>query len=170
MVFANNKYPTRIVDTMLLQTERLSENQIIPLLQKNNPLVWEGLYDKYAPAMFGLICNLTDDKKLAEEIFTNAFLQLKQRQILLKIKYALYPALLRYTYSFTTNHLKKIGINTKTLKLPEGTELIHLLTTQCNSLSQAAFFLKISLPDAKEKLFTEFLSLQKHECSFKKKN
>ncbi len=155
---------------MLLQTERLSENQIILLFQKNNPLVWEGLYDKYAPAMCGLICNLTDDKKLAEEIFTNAFLHLKQRQILLKIKHALCPALLRYTYSFTTTHLKKIGIIPKTLKLPEGTELIHLLTTQCNSLSHAAFFLKISLPEAKEKLHIEFLSLQKQGCSCKKKN
>jgi len=61
---------------MPLQSEILSGNQIVVVLQENNPLAWEHLYDKYALAMYGLICNLTEDKLLAEEIFMNAFLEL----------------------------------------------------------------------------------------------
>jgi|GEM_PF-3040018 len=67
---------------MSLPSEKISEKNIIAMLQANNPLPWVNLYDKYASAMFGLICNLTEDKLLAEEIFVNAFRELKQKQIL----------------------------------------------------------------------------------------
>lgn len=144
---------------MLLPSEILPENKIIVMLQENNPLVWGHLHDKYAPAMYGLICNLTADKLLAEEIFMNAFLELKQKQTLSKINYALLPIILRYTYSYANKHLKKIRIPPNIFHPLQETKLIHLLTTQCNSLKEAATILNITVKEAKKKLRVEFLNL-----------
>ncbi|REG94337.1 RNA polymerase sigma factor [Algoriphagus antarcticus] len=146
---------------MPLQNNIVSEKEIIGMLQENNPVAWRKLYDKYASAMYGLIYNLTKDKLLAEEIFMGAFLDLKQKQILSKTKYAFCPAILRYTYSYTTNHLKEIGIPPKNLNPPKEAELVHLLTTQCNSLNEAASILNISLKEAKKRLHFEFSNLRR---------
>jgi len=145
---------------MPLQSEILSGNQIVVVLQENNPLAWEHLYDKYALAMYGLICNLTEDKLLAEEIFMNAFLELKQKQTLSKIEYALLPVIFRHTYCFTINHLKTIRISPKTLNPPKEAEVIHLLTTRCNSLNEAASILNITAEETKKRLRVEFLNLR----------
>jgi hypothetical protein len=145
---------------MSLQNEVVSEKQIIVMLQENNPLAWVNLYDKYGSAMYGLIFGLTEDKPLAEEIFTKAFLELKQKQILSKIKFALCAIILRYTYSYTTAHLKKLGITPKKLNSPKEVELIHLLTTQCNSLNEAASILNITVRETKKRLHTAFLNLR----------
>ena len=145
---------------MSLQSELGFEKRIMSMLQDNNPLAWENLYDKYATAMYGLIYNLTENKVLAEEIFKNVFLELKQKQVLLKAECSLYPTIIRYTYSYTTNHLKEIGINPKTLDSPKETQLIYLLTTKCNSLSEVASILNISVIDAKKRLQDEFVKLR----------
>ncbi len=147
--------------TMPLQSEILSGNQIIVMLEENNPLAWGHLYDKYAPAMYGLIYNLTKDKILAEEIFMSAFLELKQKQTLSKIKYALLPIILRHTYSYTTKHLRKIRVTPKILNPPKEAQVIHLLTTQCISLNEAASILNITEKETKERLHVEFLNLRR---------
>ena len=143
------------------QSEILSEKQIITMFQENNPLAWRSLYVKYAAAMYGLICSLTDDKLLAEQIFINAFIQLKEQGTLLKIKYALCAILFRHTYSYAITNLKQVGINPKTLNPSKETKLIHLLTTECNSINEAASLLTITLTETKKRLHTEFLELQK---------
>lgn len=145
---------------MCLQNKLLSEKQIIAMLHDNNPLAWGNLYNKYASAMYGLIYNLTEDKLLAEEIFTNAFLELKQKQILSKIKYALYPIILRYTYSYTIKHLRIFGINSKTLNPPKGAKIIYMLTTECNSLNEAASILNINAKENIKRIHAEFLNLR----------
>ena len=105
---------------MTLESERVSGKEIITMLQENNPLAWEHLYDKYAPAMYGLICSLTDDKLLGEQIFTNSFIQLKEKGTLSKTKYALSAILLKHTYSYAITHLKQMGINPKPLNSPRA--------------------------------------------------
>ena len=145
---------------MTLQSEIVSDKKIITMLQENNPLAWESLYEKYAPAMYGLICNLTDDKLLAEQIFINAFIQLKDKETFSKIKYTLCAILLRHTYSYATTHLKQVGINPKTLNHSKETRLIHLLTTQCNSIKEAAANLTITENETKKILHAEFLDFQ----------
>ncbi|MEO7210571.1 MAG: hypothetical protein ABIY35_06485 [Chitinophagaceae bacterium] len=145
---------------MTLQSEAISGNQIIAMLEENNPLAWENLYDKYASVMYGLICNLTEDKLLAEEILMNAFLELKQKQILSKIKYALLPIIMRYTHSYTIEYLKNIRITEKTFHPQKETELIHLFTTQCSSLKVAASILNITVKETKKRLQVEFLNLR----------
>ncbi len=144
---------------MTLQSEVLSGSQIIDMLQENDPLTWRHLYDKYASVMYGLICNLTEDKLLAEEILKKAFIELKQKQVLSKIKYALLPIILRYTHSYTTEYLKNISITKKTFHPPIETELIHLFTTQCSSLKEAAYMLHITEKEIKKRLQVEFQNL-----------
>jgi ABC-type antimicrobial peptide transport system permease subunit len=145
---------------MSLQSEIVSENQIINMLQENNPLVWKKVYDKYATAMYGMIFTFTEDKLLAEEIFMNAFIDLKQKQILSKIECALCPIILRYTYSCTIIHLKKNGILPKNLNSSKEAQLIYLLITKCNSLKEAASLLSITVDEAKKRLQFEFKNLR----------
>lgn len=145
---------------MLLQKEILPGNQIIAMLKENNPLAWGHLYDKYASAMYGLICKLAADKLLAKEILLKTFIELKQKQILSKIKFALLPIILRYTHSFTIEYLKNIRITEKTIHPQKETELIHLFTTQCSSLKEAANMLHITEKETKKRLQVEFLNLR----------
>ncbi|MEP6846169.1 MAG: hypothetical protein ABI861_09200 [Panacibacter sp.] len=65
-------------------SKTVSDQYILFMLAENNLKSWENLYDKYAPVMYAVICNLTDNKAVAAEILTEAFMQVKQKQILLK--------------------------------------------------------------------------------------
>ena len=145
---------------MTLPPEIFTEKQIIVLLQENNPLAWEHLYNKYATAVYGLICNLTEDKLLANEILIKSFISLKKKQVLLDIKCALLPHILRHTYTFTTNHLKKISLKPQIFNPQKDFVLIHLLSTQCNSLKDAALILKVTVEETKKRLHDEFLNLR----------
>lgn len=125
------------------------------------------MINMHPPAMYGLICTLTDDKLLAEEILMNAFLELKQKQTPSKIKYALLSIILRHTHSYTTKHLKRINLTPKTLKPPKEVELIILLTTQCTSLNEAAPILNITVKETKQRLHIEFLNLRMQNKALK---
>jgi len=144
---------------------KITDQQIITLLEANNMLAWEKLYDKYAGAMFGLICNLTDDKILAEEIFEVTFLQLKENKVLTNVKFALCPTLLRHTFSQTIKQLKAFGLTPKSFNPSEEVKLIHLLCTQCNSLQEVASFLNLTGGETKKKLRAELLNLRNHFAS-----
>lgn len=91
-------------------TQIKSDQVILSMISENSLDAWIFLYDKYAAAMFGTICKITEDKKIAEEIFKEAFIQLKEKQILSKLKYSLYPWLLKYTLIFAQKHLRGLGI------------------------------------------------------------
>lgn len=144
---------------------KISDETIYGMLRKNDPFVWEILYDKYSSPIYGLICNLTDDKKTAEAIFTDLFRGLPKENILSDIKYALCPVLLRYTYSYTIRRLHQYGLPAKSLHSPEDAKLIQLLLTQCNSPEAAAIILNITKEQAKEKLHNEFLKLHNQNNS-----
>jgi RNA polymerase sigma-70 factor (ECF subfamily) len=103
-----------------------SDQVILSMISENNLDAWVFLYDKYAAAMFGTICKITEDKKIAEEIFKEAFLQLKEKQILSKLKYSLYPWLLMYTLIFAQKHLRDRGIISSTTAF-EKTSTINIL-------------------------------------------
>lgn len=95
-----------------------------------------------------------------EQIFINAFIQLKDKGTLSKIKHTLCAILLRHTYCYATKHLKQAGINPKTLNPSKETQLIHLLTTQCNLIKEATVILTITEKETKKRLHAEFLKLQ----------
>jgi hypothetical protein len=144
---------------MSIQGQLLTENEIILMLQKKNPLVWGNLYDKYAAAMFGLICNLTEDKLIAEDIFIKTFVSLKETLILTKIEFALYSNLLRFTHFYATTCLKDLGLTPNNYNPYNEINLIHHLTTQCNSIDEAALMLNITVKETKKKLRADFLAL-----------
>ena len=150
---------------MTIQGELLTENEILIMLKEKNPLVWGNLYDKYAAAMFGLICNLTEDRLTAEDIFIKAFLSLKETLVLSKIEYALYCNLLRYTHFYAITHLKALGLKPNNYNPYKEINLIHHLVTQCNSIDEAALMLTITVKEAKKKLRADFKELEKQNTT-----
>lgn len=130
------------------------------MLKENDLLAWDNLYNKYASAMYGLICNLIDDKTIAEEIFIAAFIQLKEKQILSELRSGLSYTLLRYTYTYAIKQLKQYGISFKKLIPPEEAKLVHLFYIQSNSLKEAASMLNITEEETKKRLRHEFLQFR----------
>ncbi len=129
------------------------------MIAENNLEAWGQLYDKYAPAMYGIICNLTDDRTLAEEIFKETFLQLKEKQILSKVTYALFPCLLRHTNIFARQQLKERGITCSNNPIEE-TSLINILCSQNINIKEVASIFDLTEEEAKKKLHLEFLELR----------
>lgn len=129
------------------------------MVAENNLEAWEHLYDKYAPAMFGIICNLVEDRKIAEEIFKETFLQLKEKQILSKVTYALCPYLLRHTNTFARAQLKERGISCSNNTIEE-TSLINILCSQNINTKEVATKLNITVDEAKNKLRSEFVEIR----------
>ncbi len=129
------------------------------MIAENNLEAWRHIYDKYAPAMYGVICGLTDDRTLTEEIFTEAFLQLKEKQILSKVSYSLCLCLLRHTHVFARQQLKERGITLSKSPMEE-TSLIKILCSQHITIKEIASIFKITEQEAKKKLHLEFLELR----------
>lgn len=143
---------------MQLQTFN-TDQDILSLIDENITEAWGHLYDKYASAMFGIICNLTKDRVLAEEIFEDAFLQLKERKIISKNTYALCSCLLRYTHTFTQQQLKVRGLN-KSINFNEKSSLLDIFCSQNISPREVATQLKTTEKEIKQSLRAEFLILR----------
>lgn len=121
---------------------------------------WERLYDKYSPSMYGIIGQLTNDRHMADEIFNTAFLNLSEKKILSETSEACYPLIMRYTFNFANQELKRQGIIPMVINPQKEVELILLLCTQCSSLKEVAFILNITTEEAKKKLHEEFNELR----------
>ncbi len=141
---------------MQKQTTDLTDQHILFLIAREDPEVWEQLYDRYASVMYGIICNLVPDRALAAQIFEAAFLQLKEKNILAKATGALCPRLMRYTYNFTIQQLNRHSINPLPVQSPADITITQLLHTHCNTLQEAATVLNITVEEAKTKLHLEF--------------
>lgn len=77
----------------------MSDTEIMCLIEHNNFLGWQCLYNKYALMMYMGIFWITDDKALTEEIMSLLFVQLKTNKTLLNTKRTLSLSLLHHTYS-----------------------------------------------------------------------
>ena len=120
---------------------------------------WQLFYDKYAAAMFGCICTLTEDNETAEKILMEAIVQLKEKEILPTFGHAFLPCLLKYTSDFAIQQLITQGIKPRE-NIFGDTKLLFLICTRCHSLKEAAAILNITEKEAKEKLHAEFLTLR----------
>ena len=145
---------------MTLQISPISDERMLTMLNKNDANGWVHLYDKYAAAMYSIVWHFTDNNEVANKIFTEAFLQLKEKNILSKVGYALCPFLLRYMHNFASQYLKKWGINPLQSSKVVDSQLIHLLCTQCNSIKDVAYKLNITEEAAIKNLQREFLVLR----------
>ena len=145
---------------MTLQNNHISDERMLTMLNKKDANAWVHLYDKYAAAMYSIVWHFTDNNEVANKIFTEAFLQLKEKNTLSKVEYALCPFLLRYMHNFASQYLKKSGINPLQTSKAVDSQLIHLLCTQCNSIKDAASKLNITEEAAIKNLQREFLVLR----------
>ena len=120
------------------RVNHILDARVLAMIGKNEASGWLQLYDKYSAAMYSIVWHLTHDNEIANKIFTEAFLQLKEKNILIKIQFALCPFLLRYTHNYASLYLKKWGINAVSGNKTIDSQLIHLLCTQCNSIKDVA--------------------------------
>ena len=89
---------------------------------------WEYLYDKYSSSMYGIIYTLLKNKNIAEDIFVNLFLHLKENMdILITQNEKLCTFLMQETLAFVRNDLKIKGLGVDTNSLSETPKLIQLL-------------------------------------------
>ena len=138
-----------------LHTHQL-DAEIIPMFAKNDPSVWEHIYDKYAPLMYGTILNLTGDEAIAEELLERAFLDLKRNNVLSQISTTICHKILRHTYKLTINHLKTIGLaSSKTLSPHENMTHVNLFFFEETSLKDAANSTNLTEQEIKTNLRSE---------------
>ena len=130
------------------------------IIKENNFSAWAALYKKYSAAMYGLICNLTDNKEIANEILIGAFIELKTKNILAGVKNSLCLVLLKFTNAFAVSELQKRGIDCKMFTPAEEEKLIHLLCIQCHSLQEVSEILDISKEEVRKQLRIEVLNLR----------
>lgn len=133
------------------------------MLATNHLAAWENIYDKYSPAMFGIILSLTDNKPVAENIFQGAFLHFKESGLYSKLNYVLCARLLRNTYEYAVNYLHEIGEVPKKKNTSQKESLIYLLCTKCKSLKDAAADHNITIEEAKIHLRKEFLEIRRNK-------
>ena len=139
---------------MKTKTIIISDQTILSMIEEKNLEAWELLYDKYAPAMYGIICGLVNDRAIADDIFKEAFIQLKEKNILNKVTYALCPCLLRYTQKFAKEQLTQRGI-TVTQDYLQETSLVKIFCSQKPTVSEVASNFNITEKELKIKLRQE---------------
>lgn len=57
-------------------TQKYTEEELVALLQVQDPRAFSYLYDNYAAALNGIISRMVDDTQLAEDILQEAFLKI----------------------------------------------------------------------------------------------
>ena len=95
---------------MNISTQNISDTEILALIAENDIEGWQLLYDKYAPIIYGIICSITDNKTIAEEIFVQAFLKIKRNNIVLNTDVSICICLVQYTYTFAKEKLQQKGL------------------------------------------------------------
>jgi hypothetical protein len=91
---------------MITQRHLMSDTEILCLIEHNNFLGWQCLYNKYALMMYVCILWITDNKVLTEEIMSLLFVQLKTDKTLLNTKQTLCSSLLHQTYAIAYKMMK----------------------------------------------------------------
>jgi hypothetical protein len=91
---------------MITSRHLMSDTDILCLIEHNNFLGWQCLYNKYALMMYVGILWITNDKILTEEIMSHLFVQLKTDKALLYTKQNLSSSLLHHTYAIAYKILK----------------------------------------------------------------
>ena len=139
--------------------KHMSDAAILSLIAENSLEGWEHLYDKYAPVMYGIICNYTNNKFLAEDILIKLFVQLNDQESTLKINFALRAYIMRYTHSYTREELKNRDIKYTTSPGKENS-ILHIFCSQFTTLKEVAANLGITKEQTKKNLHSEFLLLR----------
>lgn len=135
--------------------------ELMPMFAKNDPSVWEHVYDNYAPLMYGTILKLTEDEVIAAELLEQAFLDLKRKNILSRISNTICHKILSHTYKLTVNHLKTIGLTpSKIQSTHDNTTHINLFYFEGTTLKDAAKSTNLTEQEVKKNLRAEVKHLR----------
>ncbi len=141
--------------------KQLPDTEPIFVIVQNDESIWEYVYHKYAPTMYGIIFQMTGDKTIAEEILESIFLELKEKKTISKIHPTLCIELLRHTYEFSSNHLKKLGLLPANAQpFDKNYPLINQFCFELNTLKEAAIKSAMSEPQMLQQLQVEFMRLR----------
>ena len=99
-----------------------TDTAISLMLDQDNKIAWEHIYNKYASIMYGIIQNLTSNKEISEEIMIEVFVNLKRNKLLQGVETTLCRTLVIQTYHITTKYLKAIG---QTVTIPRFSNLVY---------------------------------------------
>lgn len=112
----------------MLNNQYQSDSKIVSMIANEQVKGWEYLYDKYSSSMYGIIYTLSKNKNIAEDIFVNLFLHLKENmEILITQNEKLCTFLMQETLAFVRNDLKIKGLDTDKDSLSDMPKLIQLL-------------------------------------------
>lgn len=142
---------------MNVQHATASDAEMLAMMQHNNALVWECLYDKYAAAMYGVTLRLTDDETLAEEILVQVFVRLKTSEILLESEKSLCLNLLQHTYLTAKEILKHHDIPTVHR---EASSMLDCLVYKSHSIAETAAVHALTPAEVKQKLRSELKTIR----------
>lgn len=95
---------------MTSSSKPTTDSTVMYMLHTSNLSGWDQLYDKYAPIIYGSIVKIIPDKKMANQIFQECFINLKKTDLLTQSKKSLPLFLIQHTYRFTFFYLKAKGM------------------------------------------------------------
>jgi len=128
----------------------------------DNLIVWEQVYQKYAPLIYGIILNMTGDKRIASEIFKDAFVDLKRKRILSRNHITLCQTLLRYAHKLTLKYLQLRGrVPANPSPFQSKFRLLNMLYCELISTKEAAQKLNMSEQEVLLHLRMEFNQLRR---------
>ena len=134
---------------MITSQHLMSDTEILCLIEHNNALGWQCLYNKYALMMYVGILWITNDKILTEEIMSHLFIQLKTDKSLLNTKLTLCSSLLHHTYAISYKMVKIKGMRCEKHALeldayPILTELMNDATALTEEEAKAKLRLQVN--------------------------
>lgn len=132
------------------------------LPEHHNEIVWEQVYQKYAPLIYGIILNMTRDKRIAADIFKEAFYGLKRRRILSRTPIALCQALLRHACKLTLKYLEIRGRTAVNCSpFPGQFKILNLLYYDLLPTKEAAQKLNMTEQEVLRSLRMEFVKFRR---------
>ncbi len=142
-----------------MQNRTLATCNFMELPKQGLKIPLDQLYDKYAEVMVGVIANLTDDTEIADEILTQAFLEIKEKKVFEKPSYAVMVRLLKHTYNCAVSIIKKhTQVSDDDSSFLES-KFMYLFLTQCSTLRQVALLLNMTEEMVEYKFRLEFAGI-----------
>lgn len=125
--------------------KRQTDFKLVSELMDNKPTAWEQLYDTYASMMYGSILNITGDEKMACDLLQQAFGELRNREMLLRIQASLCLSLVKHCYNITLKYLKMRGLSPQNETLDRNYKLIHFFYFEEMTLTEIA--VRLAMPE-----------------------
>ena len=141
--------------------KRQTDFKLVSELLDNKQTAWEQLYDTYAPMMYGSILEITGDEKTAGDLLEQAFVELQNREMLLRIQASLCMSLAKHCYNITLKYLKIQGLKPQRETLDRNCRLIYFFYFEDMTLTEIAVMLAMPELEVLKNLQAEFKEIRK---------